>query len=121
MLNASGMNLADLYASITLKLRIKLTIPQHVVYHPVHISYSVCRYYNIHSPPLVYTLSKASGSVTTLEAVGLRQATGDIIVTPVSGVTEFNSLLACDHAGDVLLVIKCNSMLARDQDGDFCM
>ena len=53
----------------------------------------------------------APGSVTTLEPVGLRQATGDIIVTPVSAVTECNSFLACDHAGYVLLVIKCNSCL----------
>ena len=74
MLNASGMTLADLYASITLKLQIELTIPQYVVYHPVHISYYVCRYYSIRGPPPVYTLSKTSTSLTTLEPVGLGEA-----------------------------------------------
>ena len=38
MLNASGMTLTDLHASITLKVQIQLTIPQYVVYHPVYIS-----------------------------------------------------------------------------------
>ena len=46
MLNASGMTLADLHALITFKLQIELTIPPYVVQHPVHISYSVCRYYS---------------------------------------------------------------------------
>ena len=62
MPNASGMTLDDLHASITLKLQIELTKPQYVVYHPVLISYSVCRYYSIHCPPPVYTLSKTSRS-----------------------------------------------------------
>ena len=74
MLNASAMTLADLHASITLKLQIQGTIPYYVVYHPVHISYSMCRYYSIHCPPSVYTLSKASRSVTALEPIGLGQA-----------------------------------------------
>ena len=88
LLATSGMTLADLHASITLKLRVELTIPQYVVYHPVHILYSVCRYYSIHCPPPVYTLSKASRNVTTLEPVGLRQATVGILVTSVSAVTR---------------------------------
>ena len=56
MIHASGTTLADLHAFITLKAQIELTIPLYVVYHPVHISYSVCRYDVIHCPPPVYTL-----------------------------------------------------------------
>ena len=41
MLNASGITLADLHAFITLNVPIQLTIPQYVVYYPVHISYQV--------------------------------------------------------------------------------
>ena len=93
LLATSGMTLADLHAYITLTLRIKFTIPQYVVYHPVHISCYVCRYYSIHCPPPVYTLSKASRSVTMLEPVGLRQATGGILVTPVSAVTRMQLLV----------------------------
>ena len=87
MLNESGMTLADLHAPITLKVQIRLTIPQYVAHHSVYISYSVCTYYIIHYPPPVYALCKPSKSITTLEPVGLRQATGDIPVTPVSTVT----------------------------------
>ena len=94
LLATSGMTLADLHAYITLKLQIELTVPQYVVYHPIYISYSVCRYYRLHCPPPVYTLIKASRSVTTLEPVGLRQATGGTLVTPVSAVTRVQ-LQAC--------------------------
>ena len=88
MLDESGMTLADLHASIILKIQIQLTIPQYVALHSVYISYSVCRYYITHCPLPVYALCKASRSVTTLEPVGLRHAMGDILVTPVSAVTR---------------------------------
>ena len=83
MINASVITLADLRGPITLEVQIQLTIPEYVVYHPVHISYSVCRYFSIDCPPPVYTLSKESRSVTTLESVGARQTTGGILVNPV--------------------------------------
>ena len=111
MLNASGITLADLHASITLEVQILLTIPQYVVNHPVHISYSVCRYYSIHCPPPVNTLSQASRSVTTLEPVSLRQATGGILVTPVSAVTRMQLHAARDQARD-FACDKCNSRFA---------
>ena len=98
-------------------------MPKYVAYPTVYISCSVCRYCILHCPQLVYTLSRALRSVTTLEPVGLRHATGDILVTPVSAVTRMKL-----HVGNIwlwsswrcLLVIKCNSMLACDQSGDVC-
>ena len=72
MLNESSMILADLHESITLKVKIQLTIPQYVALHSVYISYSVCTYNIIHCPPPVYTQRKAPRSVSTLEPVDLR-------------------------------------------------
>ena len=94
LLATSGMTLADLHAYITLKLQIELTVPQYVVYHPIYISYSVCRYYRLHCPPPVYTLIKASRSVTTLEPVGLRQANLRSCIR-ITADTEVTKIHAC--------------------------
>ena len=120
MLNASGMTLADLRGPITVEAQIQLTIPEYVVCHPVHISYSVCRYFSLHCPPPVYTLNKASRSVTTLEPVGLRQTTGGNIVNPVSAVARMQLHACARSSWRCLLVIKRNSILACDHAGDVC-
>ena len=118
MLNASRMTLADLHAYITLKLQIYLTIPQYVVHHPVHISYSVCRYYSIHCPPPVYTLRHQEAWQRWSRLAWGKPKRSCIRVTADTGVTKIH---ACAWSSwRFLHVIKCNSMFARDQHGDGC-